>query len=75
MTGQTLLAEGKPDAALEELARSGNNPYAQVARWEAYRALGRSQEAEAERTGLLERKNFSLYSTGIPIARYRATRR
>jgi len=75
MTGQALLAEGKPAAALEELARSGDNPYAQLARWEAYEALGRSQEAEVERNGLLERKNFSLYSTGTPIARYRATHR
>lgn len=75
MTGQTLLAEGKPEAALDELARSGDNPYAQLARWEAYEALGRRQEADAERKGLLERKNFSLYSTGTPIARYRATHR
>lgn len=71
MTGQTLLAEGKPEAALEALARSADNPYAQLARWEAYQALGRREEADAERRDLLERTNFNLYSTGTPIARLR----
>lgn len=75
MTGETLLAEGKPGAAIEELSQAGDNPYAQLARWRAYEALGRTQEAEEERKNLLERKNFSLYSTGTPIARYKARRR
>ena len=71
MTGLTLLAEGKAEAAIAELKQGGLNPYAQLGLIDAYTALGRKKEADAERSAMLARKGFGIASTAMPIARYR----
>jgi hypothetical protein len=75
MTGLTLLAEGKPQEAIAELQQGGANPYAQLGIIEALIKLGRTTEAEAQRTAMLGRKDTAWGSTSIPIARYRALNR
>ena len=71
MTGLTLLAEGKAEEAIPELKQGGFNPFAQLGLIDAYTALGRKKEADAERAAMLARKTFGVGSTAMPIARYR----
>lgn len=74
MRGYVELARDRPAAALAHFERAGRNPYAQLGMWEALRRTGDRKAAEAVRTDLLTRKDFSLMSTATPIARYRARR-
>ncbi len=75
MTGLTLLAEGKAADAIPELKQGGLNPYAQLGLIDAYRQLGRKKEADAEVAAMLARKDFSIASTAMPIAKYRSMKK
>lgn len=74
MRGYVELARDRPTAAIEHFQRAGRNPYSQLGLWEAHRQLGNEAEATALREDLMTRKDFSLFSTATPTARYRARR-
>ncbi|HUF75917.1 MAG TPA: hypothetical protein VMM35_06545 [Longimicrobiales bacterium] len=75
ITGLVLVAENRPAEALPHLEKGQPNPYADVGLMLAYEQLGRAREAEMKREALLTRTNFGLYSTALPIAKYKARRR
>src|SRR5262249_47732601 len=75
MTGLTLVAEGKPAEAIDELKQGGPNPYSQLGLIEAYTQLGRKKDADAERASMLAKQEFTIASTAVPITKYRATKK
>lgn len=72
MRGYVELARDRPAAALAHFERAGRNPYSQLGLWEAHRRLGNDAAARAAREDMLTRKDFTIFSTATPIARYRA---
>jgi hypothetical protein len=74
MRGYVELARDRPAVAVAHFQRGGRNPYTQLGLWEAQLRLGDEAAARAVRDDLLTRKDFGLFSTATPTARYRANR-
>lgn len=72
MRGYVALAAGREADAVEHFQRAGRNPYSQLGLWEAHRRLGNREAARAAREDMLTRKDFTIFSTATPTARYRA---